>query len=175
MPRCEEREAVQCEQLLKVWIAEVLEKGSREDSTSTGLVGCVHYPQGLAYCGRVCMEPPWEDKRGRTQSSKRRPMPWELEGTRAGELQTCLPASLGFLLAVSWLTCLALRLQLRLCASAEPRHPAGCDTCTGLRMQWGQPGLAWWECGEGLDGSVCCECPRASEKAGCGGRDSVAT
>lgn len=146
------------------------------------------------------MGPPWEGQRGRTScrnpSSKRRDcahlflssweislafwevsdsMPWELEGTGVGELQTCLPASLSSLLTVAWLTCLALRPQLRLCAPAEPRHPAGCDSCTGIRMQWGWTGLAWWECSEGLDGGVCCECPRASEKAGCGGGEAVAT
>lgn len=74
--RCEEREVVRCEHLLKVWIAEVLEKGCGQDSTSTGLVGCVRYSQGLAYCGWVCMGPPWEGQRGRTsyrsQSSKKR-------------------------------------------------------------------------------------------------------
>lgn len=65
------------------------------------------------------------------------PMPWEPEGTGAGELQTCLPASLGFLLAVGWLTCLALRLQLRLCASAEPRHPADVTHAQGLECSGG--------------------------------------
>lgn len=54
--RCDdEGEVIRCEQLLKVWIAEVLEKGSGRGFISPGPVGCMHYPQGLAYCGCVCM------------------------------------------------------------------------------------------------------------------------
>lgn len=50
--RCEEREVVRHEQLLKVWIAEVLEKGCGQDSTSSVLVGCVLFTRpGLLWVG----------------------------------------------------------------------------------------------------------------------------
>lgn len=58
-------------------------------------------------------------------------MPWEQEATGVGELQTCLPASLSFLMTVGWLACLALGPQLRLCAQQSP------DSLLDVNHAWG--------------------------------------